>query len=345
MATPLLTELVSCAGCASKLAAGDLASALSDLPPQTDPGVLIDYRTSDDAGVYRWAGGPALVQTVDFFTPIVDDPFTYGQIAAANALSDVYAMGGEPLTALAIAAFPQDGLDRDTIRAIFLGGLDKLKEAGTALLGGHTVRDPEVKFGYAITGAIDPERVWSNAGARVGDQLIFTKCLGTGIVGTAIKNKRAPRALVDQAVKSMTTLNKTSARVLRDFGGAVHACTDVTGFSMIGHASEMAAASGVTVLLDASRLPLFDGVLEIAEQNKSGGMNTNRTHFSPRLHAHGIAPELLTVCFDPQTSGGLLASVEGTRAETIAAALRQADVGATIIGSVIPAGAVAVELQ
>jgi len=345
MSTPLLTELVSCAGCASKLAAGDLASALSDLPPQTDPGVLIDYRTSDDAGVYKWAGGPALVQTVDFFTPIVDDPFTYGQIAAANALSDVYAMGGEPLTALAIAAFPQDGLDRETIRAIFLGGLDKLKEAGAALLGGHTVRDPEVKFGYAITGAIDPDRVWSNAGARAGDRLIFTKRLGTGIVGTAIKNKRAPQALVDQAVTSMTTLNKTSARVLREFGDAVHACTDVTGFSLIGHSSEMAAASGVTVVLEATRLPLFDGVLEIAEQNKSGGMNTNRAHFSPRLHANGIAPELMTVCFDPQTSGGLLASVDSERTDAIVAALLDSGVRATIIGRIAPARDVAVRLQ
>jgi selenide,water dikinase len=345
MGTPLLTELVSCAGCASKLAAGDLASALRDLPPQTDPGVLIDYRTSDDAGVYKWAGGPALVQTVDFFTPIVDDPFTYGQIAAANALSDVYAMGGEPLTALAIAAFPQDGLDRETIRAIFLGGLDKLKEAGAALLGGHTVRDPEVKFGYAITGAIDPDRVWSNAGARAGDCLIFTKRLGTGIVGTAIKNKRAPQALVDQAVTSMTTLNKTSARVLREFGDAVHACTDVTGFSLIGHSSEMAAASGVTVVLEASRLPLFDGVLGIAEQNKSGGMNTNRAHFSPRLHANGIAPEMIAVCFDPQTSGGLLASVDSERADVIVAALLDSGVRATIIGRIAPARDVAVRLQ
>jgi selenide, water dikinase len=345
MASQLLTELVSCAGCASKLAAGELANALGDLPIQTDPGVLIDYRTSDDAGVFTWPGGPALVQTVDFFTPIVDDPFTYGQIAAANALSDVYAMGGEPMTALAIAAFPPDALDHETIRAIFLGGLDKLKEAGAALLGGHTVRDPEVKFGYAVTGAIDPDRIWANAGARVGDRLIFTKRLGTGIVGTAIKNKRAPQALVDQAVKSMTTLNKISARVMREFGDAVHGCTDVTGFGLIGHSSEIAAASGVTVVLDASSLPLFDGVLEIAEQNRSGGMNTNRAHFSPRLHAKGVSPELLAVCFDPQTSGGLLASVDGDRADAIAATLREAGSDATIVGRVIAAGDAAVVLQ
>jgi len=345
MATPLLTELVTCAGCASKLAAGELANALTDLPPQTDPGVLIDYRTSDDAGVYRWAGGPALVQTVDFFTPIVDDPFTYGQIAAANALSDVYAMGGEPLTALAIAAFPQDALDPDAIRAIFLGGLDKLKEAGTALLGGHTVRDPEVKFGYAVTGAIDPDRIWANAGARIGDRLIFTKRLGTGIVGTAIKNKRAPQTLVDQAVTSMTTLNKNGAHVLREFGDAVHGCTDVTGFGLIGHSSEIAAASGVTVALDVSGLPLFDGVLEIAEQNRSGGMNTNRAHFASRLHAPRVALELLAVCFDPQTSGGLLASVDADRAEAIVARLQNCGVDASIIGRVVPASDASVILE
>ena len=196
---------------------------LSDLPPPSDPGVLVDFRTSDDAGVYRWPGGPALVQTVDFFTPIVDDPFTYGQIAAANSLSDVYAMGGEPVTALAIAGFPQGELDADTIRQIFLGGFDKLREAGVSLLGGHTVRDPEVKFGYSVTGRVDPDRVWTNAGARAGDRLILTKPLGTGIVGTAIKGQRAPAPLVDAAVRSMTTLNKRAADVLRRFGGAVHA--------------------------------------------------------------------------------------------------------------------------
>jgi selenide, water dikinase len=318
---------------------------LSDIPAQTDDRVLLDFRTADDAGVYRWESGPALVQTVDFFTPIVDDPFTYGQIAAANALSDVYAMGGEPLTALAIAAFPQDALDRDTIRAIFLGGLDKLKEAGTALLGGHTVRDPEVKFGYAVTGAIDPDRIWANAGARIGDRLIFTKRLGTGIVGTAIKNKRAPQTLVDQAVTSMTTLNKNGAHVLREFGDAVHGCTDVTGFGLIGHSSEIAAASGVTVVLDASGLPLFDGVLEIAEQNRSGGMNTNRAHFASRLYAPRVALELLAVCFDPQTSGGLLASVDADRADAIVARLQSSGVDASIIGRVVPASDAAVILQ
>jgi selenide,water dikinase len=318
---------------------------LSDLPPQTDPRVLIDFRTSDDAGVYRWAGGPALVQTVDFFTPIVDDPFTYGQIAAANALSDVYAMGGEPVTALAIAAFPQDTLDPETVRAIFLGGLDKLKESGTALLGGHTVRDPEVKFGYAVTGAIDPERIWANAGARVGDRLILTKPLGTGIVGTAIKNQRAPAALVARAVESMTTLNRHAARVLRQFGGAVHGCTDVTGFGLIGHATEVAVASRVSIAIDSSRVPLFDGVLDIAQQNRSGGMGTNRQHFAGRLAAEGVAPELLDVCFDPQTSGGLLAAVDDAYAEAVMAELHSSGVDARIIGSATLPSDVAVRLS
>lgn len=334
MARTRLTELVACAGCASKLAAGELAHVLSDLPPQVDPGVLIDFRTSDDAGVYRWPGGPALVQTVDFFTPIVDDPFTYGQIAGANALSDVYAMGGQPVTALAIAAMPDKGLDHETIREIFLGGFDKLREAGVALLGGHTVRDPEVKFGYAVTGAVDPDRIWANAGARPGDRLILTKWLGTGIVGTAIKRGRAPEELVALAIRSMTMLNKAGARVLRQFAGAVHGATDVTGFGLIGHATEMAKASGVSIVIDTALLPLLPGVTAIASQNRSGGMGTNREHFEKGVVADGVDPAVLDVCFDPQTSGGLLAAVDAANAEAILAELSGGDIPATIIGEV-----------
>ncbi len=204
------------------------------------------------------ARGPALVQTVDFFTPIVDDPFTYGQIAAANSLSDVYAMGGTPVTALAIAGFPDKVLDAETIKQIFLGGYDKLREAGVALLGGHTVRDPEVKFGYAVTGAVDPDRIWANAGARAGDRLILTKWLGTGIVGTAIKKGTRARGIWSpRAVASMTMLNRAAADVLRQFAGAVHGATDVTGFGLIGHATEMARASGVSIAIDSARLPLL----------------------------------------------------------------------------------------
>ena len=317
---------------------------LSDLPPQIDPGVLIDFRTSDDAGVYRWPGGPALVQTVDFFTPIVDDPFTYGQIAAANSLSDVYAMGGDPVTALAIAGFPDKELDNETIRQIFLGGFDKLREAGVALLGGHTVRDPEVKFGYAVTGAVDPDRIWANAGARPGDRLLLTKWLGTGIVGTAIKKGRAPEDLAAAAVRSMTMLNKAGARVLRQFAGAVHGATDITGFGLIGHATEMAKASGVSITIDTARLPLLPGVTAIASQNRSGGMGTNREHFEGGVVAGDVDPAVLDVCYDPQTSGGLLAAVDAASAEAILAELRAAEVPAAIIGDV-STGAARIELR
>ena len=331
---PNLTELVACAGCASKLAAGELARVLHDLPPQTDPNVLVDFRGSDDAGIYRWPGGPALVQTVDFFTPIVDDPFTYGQIAAANALSDVYAMGGVPVTALAIAAMPETGVDGDTIRQIFLGGFDKLQEAGTALLGGHTVRDPEVKFGYAVTGRVDVDRVWTNAGARVGDRLILTKPLGTGICGTAIKNKRAPEALVAAAVRSMTTLNKRAAEALTTFGDAVHACTDVTGFGLVGHSTEMAVGSHASLAIEFSRLPILPGALEIASANRSGGMGTNKQQFAPTAETSALGEAEVDLCFDPQTSGGLLTSVDSAKADEILAALQDAGLPAAVIGVV-----------
>jgi selenide, water dikinase len=340
-----LTELVACAGCASKLAAGELARVLSDLPPQTDANVLVDFRGSDDAGVYRWPGGPALVQTVDFFTPIVDDPFTYGQIAAANALSDVYAMGGVPVTALAIAAMPERGLDGAAIRQIFLGGYDKLVEAGASLLGGHTVRDPEVKFGYAVTGRVDPGRVWTNAGARVGDRLILTKPLGTGICGTAIKNKRAPAELVSAAVRSMTTLNNRAAEVLSRFEGAVHGCTDVTGFGLVGHATEMALASHASISIEFSRLRVFPCALEIATANRSGGMATNKQQFAPTANTAVLSDAMVDLTFDPQTSGGLLAAVEGSKADEILGALEREEVPAALIGSVTPRGGSFVTLR
>ena len=220
--------------------------------------------------MYAWESGPALVQTVDFFTPIVDDPYLYGQIAAANSLSDVYAMGGRPLTALAIAAFPQDGLHTDDIAQIFRGGFDKLREAGVALLGGHTVQDREIKFGYSVTGAVDPKRILTNAGAKAGDRLILTKPLGTGIVGTAIKFGRAPERVMEHAVASMRTLNKAAAEAIAGFDG-VHACTDITGFGLAGHGSEMAAASHVT-LAHRRRVACrsFPGVVEMVAANKSG---------------------------------------------------------------------------
>ena len=292
------------------------------------------YGLSGDA-----EGGLALVQTVDFFTPIVDDPYIYGQIAAANSLSDVYAMGGRPITALAIAGFPQDGLHIDDIAQIFRGGFDKLREAGVALLGGHTVQDREIKFGYSITGTIDPKRILTNTNAKPGDRLILTKPLGTGIVGTAIKFGRATSDLIDRAVAQMRMLNKGAAEVITKIDG-VHACTDITGFGLAGHASEMAIGSNVTIEIDANALPIIPGVLEIAAKNRSGGMETNKEHFSPgveflsgdgRLSADDPRRDLI---FDPQTSGGLLISVSAEAAEKVVENLKTAGVLAVFVGSV-----------
>jgi selenide,water dikinase len=309
---------------------------LSDIPAQTDPRVLVDFRDADDAGVYRWEGGPALVQTVDFFTPIVDDPYTYGEIAAANSVSDIYAMGGRPLIALAIAAFPEEGLDAGVIKDIFRGGFDKLREAGVALLGGHTVRDKEIKFGYAVTGSIDPARVLANGGARAGDVLFLTKPLGTGIVGTAIKFDRVDPTLAAEAVRSMRMLNRAAAEALQSLpAGAVHACTDITGFGLIGHASEMAKASGVTVTIDSGQVPLFTGVLAIAGANRSGGLGSNQEHFADTVQVEpGVDPDRETILYDPQTSGGLLVAASGGSAGQVAAALEAQGVAATRVGTV-----------
>jgi selenide,water dikinase len=312
---------------------------LSAIPPTTDARVLVDFRTADDAGVYRWESGPALVQTVDFFTPIVDDPYTYGEIAAANAVSDIYAMGGRPLTALAIAGFPKDGLDPETIAAIFQGGFEKLREAGVALLGGHTVQDEEIKFGYAVSGSIDPDRILTNAGARPGDVLFLTKPLGTGIVGTAIKFDRAASAIADEAVRSMRTLNRAAAEAIHQLpAGAVHACTDVTGFGLAGHATEMARASAATLVFEASSVPLFTGVLEIARRNRSGGLGTNHDYFASGVRIEsGVAADFELLMYDPQTSGGLLIASAADAADAVAASLSAAGVPARRIGVVQPA--------
>jgi selenide, water dikinase len=302
------------------------------LPVHHDDRVLIDYRTSDDAGVYVLDDGRALVQTVDFFTPIVDDPFVYGQIAAANALSDVYAMGGRPLTALAIAAFPKD-LDRSVLRKILLGGLDKLREAGVALLGGHTVQDLEVKFGYAVTGEVNPARVLANGGARPGDVLLLTKALGTGIIATALKFNRAPEEAIAAAVRSMTTLNRTAAEVIARHDGAIHACTDVTGFGLIGHGSEMAAASGCSLHIEAGRVPLLDGARALARGNLPGGGRTNREHFGGGVNVgDGIDSDVLDLLYDPQTSGGLLLAVDPAEEDAVTSALTSAGVPVVRIG-------------
>jgi selenide, water dikinase len=308
---------------------------------QLDDRVLIDYRTSDDAGVYRVNDALALVQTVDFFTPIVDDPFAYGQIAAANALSDIYAMGGRPLTALAIAGFPKDA-DRAILKEIFAGGLAKLREAGVALLGGHTVQDAEIKFGYAVTGDVDPSRVLANAGARPGDALLLTKPLGTGVIATALKFGRAPDDAIDAAIRSMSTLNNAASGILaRAASGAVHACTDITGFGLIGHATEMAAASGCSIEIDAAQVPLLAGARALVAGNVPGGGRTNREHFAAGVSvAPGVEEDILDLFYDPQTSGGLLIAVDAGQAADLLSSLAVVGIAARRIGRAIePAGA------
>jgi selenide,water dikinase len=308
---------------------------LSDIPVETDRRVLVDFRTADDAGVYAWESGPALVQTVDFFTPIVDDPYVYGEIAAANSLSDVYAMGGRPLTALAIAGFPEDLVDAETIAAVFKGGHDTLRRAGVVLLGGHTVRDREIKFGYAVTGAVSPDRIWRNAGARAGDVLLLTKPLGTGIVGTAIKFERAPADVAARAVASMRTLNRAAAEAMA--GLDVHACTDITGFGLLGHASEMAAGSGVSFEIDAGAVPLLEGVLALVGPNRSGGLHSNRSHFGGAVELRpSLTPDLADLLYDPQTSGGLLLALSAEQAAAATKALTAAGALAARIGVVVP---------
>lgn len=273
------------------------------------------------------------MQTVDFFTPIVDDPYTYGQIAAANSLSDVYAMGGRPLTALAIAGFPQKGIDKDVIAAVFRGGYDKLAEAGVALLGGHTVQDPEIKFGYAVTGAVDPKRIWANAGAKAGDRILLTKPIGTGVVATAAKNRRAPASLLAQAIETMRTLNKAAAETLGTVDG-VHACTDVTGFGLIGHASEVANASGVTLLIEAAKVPLLQGVRALVRRNRNGGMDSNREYFGSGVTVGtGVDDDMMNLLYDPQTSGGLLVFIAADHAAAALHALHGKGVPAVEIGT------------
>ena len=298
--------------------------------------VLIDYRTSDDAGVYKLDDRRALVQTVDFFTPIVDDPFVYGQIAAANALSDVYAMGGRPITALAVAGFPKE-LDRSIIASIFSGGAEMLRGADVALLGGHTVQDQEIKFGYAVTGVIDPSRIWTNAGGREGDRLILTKALGTGIIATALKAGRAPQAAVDRAVSSMLTLNRAACEALLSLpDGAVHACTDITGFGLIGHACELAVASGVTLEIQSNAVPLLEGVRDLVADNVPGGGRTNAEHFGPDVR-FSAAPDLdlVKLFHDPQTSGGLLVAIDPAHEPGAIAALTTHGSAAHVIGRVV----------
>jgi selenide, water dikinase len=332
-----LTQHVKAGGCASKLAPGSLADVLSRLPRQSDANLLVGFDTSDDAGVYRVAPDLAIVQTVDFFTPLVDDPFTFGQIAATNALSDVYAMGGRPVTALSMVCFPQDG-DLDILEEIMRGGLTKMEEANCLVVGGHSVRDTEIKFGYSVTGLIHPDHVFTNTGAAAGDILILTKPIGTGVITTALKRGVAEQAWVENAVRSMTTLNRTASEVITAANG-VHAMTDVTGFGLMGHSRELALGSGMFLEIIVDQVPLIDGALDAIHLGAiPAGLLANR-EFAECVSADApgsrIPDDLRTVLYDPQTAGGLLISVAPQNADEVLGSLHRAGLHAATIGSVL----------
>jgi selenide,water dikinase len=293
-----------------------LDQALAGLTRVQHPDVLVGFDTCDDAGVFRISPDLALVQTVDFFTPIVDDPYTFGAIAAANSLSDVYAMGGQPMSALSILCYPGKG-DIDTLKDILRGGADKMAEAGCVILGGHSVADDEIKFGFAVTGTVHPERVWTNAGARPGDTLILTKPLGTGVISTALKRGIADPAHVEAAIQSMLTLNRAPA--------VAHGCTDITGFGLLGHGREMALGSKVTLEIAVDALPFLPGAVEYARAGAIPGGSRNNREFASSCVASDreLAPEIEALLYDPQTSGGLLVATPDPPA------------GATVIGRVV----------
>jgi len=331
-----LTSLSSKGGCGCKIGPADLMQVIRMLPPATpNPDLLVGLETSDDAGVYRLNDELALVQTVDFFTPIVDDPYSFGQIAAANAISDIYAMGGKPLTVLNIVAFPISTLDKQILADILRGAADKVQEAGATLVGGHSIDDKEPKFGMAVTGLIHPDKVKTNAGAKPGDKLILTKPIGVGILTTSIKKDQLTEEEVKRVTKVMATLNKTAAEVMSGYD--VHGCTDVTGFGLMGHASEMARGSGVGLRIVKDRVPVLPRVRELAEQGfVPGGTKNNFKHVESIV----TFPESMDqidrwILCDAVTSGGLLISVNTEEADRMLAELVEKGVEASIIGEVV----------
>jgi len=330
-----LTQLVPNPGCASKIDQESLKRILTGLPEIDHPQVLIGAAAADDAGVFRVDDRLALVQTVDVFCPSLDDPYQFGQVAAANSLSDVYAMGGRPVTALSVIGFPTDTAPERVMTEILRGGLDKMAEAGVPVIGGHSIRDPEIKAGFAVTGLIDPERMMTNAGAQVGDVLVLTKPLGTGMTAFAAQIGRATPAALEATAASMTALNKTAAELMVTCGA--HACTDVTGFGLIGHLSEMGRLSGVDVEIVWDDLPLFPGVIDcVADEIIPGGIERNRDSSAGCVTmGDGTQPGMLDVCLDPQTSGGLLIALPGAEADALVRKLHQAGITeAAVIGSV-----------
>ena len=316
---------------------------LSELPRQPrNPNLLVGFDTADDAGVFRLRDDLALVQTLDFFTPIVDDPFDYGRIAALNSLSDVWAMAGTPLTALSVTCFPKKGVDWAILSEVMRGGLEVLSRQKVTLLGGHSVDNSQIMFGYAVTGTIHPEQVATNASARPGQLLVLTKPLGTGVISTGIKFQAAETAVAEAAVEAMLTPGEAAARAMRDF--QVRCATDITGFGLLGHLWETAQASRVSLEIDSARVPLLDGALELAGQKMlTSGDRTNREFVGSGVSFRdGMAPDLISLLFDPQTAGGMLMSVARQQVEPLLAQLRQDYPRAAVIGRVAESGSPAI---
>lgn len=325
-----LTQTVSCAGCAAKIAPGDLARVLARLPRQDfSADVLVGFDTADDAGVIRLNETTALVQTVDFFPPVADDPEMYGQIAANNALNDIFAMGGKPISALSVLCYPQKG-DWDDLEKILLGGTKVMNAAGVSVLGGHSIDDKEMKFGYAVTGIIHPDKIVTNAGAKPGDVLVLTKAIGTGAINTAVKQGKASRETEAAAIKAMTTSAAAASKAMQAIG--VNACTDVTGFGLLGHAYEVAKASGVSFTIESGRIPLLPDVLKLIAQGMlTRGDKNNRVYVGDTVKiTDGVSPQMQSALFDPQTAGGLLISIEAAKAFRLLEAVE----GAAIVGRV-----------
>jgi len=312
-----------------------LDSVLAKLPKQSDPNVLIGFDSADDAGVYLISPDLALVQTVDFFTPIVDDPYTFGQIAATNSLSDVYAMGGRPISALSIVGFPNTGRDLEILEQILLGGHAKMQEAGCSVIGGHSIGDDEIKFGYAVTGVVDPRRVLANRGAQPGDRLVLTKRLGTGIIATALKQQKASQTSVSAAIESMLTMNRAAGELAREF--TIHAATDVTGFGLLGHAREMALASQMSLVIEHEHVEFLPGAARYSRQGFiPGGLKKNAKFLEGCVEfAARIPPATRNLFFDPQTSGGLLLAVNGPEARPLVEKLRASGIPGQEIGGVV----------
>lgn len=326
---------VRSAGCASKIGQKDLHQVLDMLPRVEDPRLLVGTATADDAGVFQLTDSVTVVQTVDVFTPGVNDPYQFGRIAACNSLSDVYAMGGKPLTALSIIGFPIESLPHEVMAEIIRGGMAVLAEAGAVLLGGHSINDEEVKFGLAVTGIIDSDKIMTNANAQPGDVLVLTKPLGTGIISLAHQIGIAPEGAMDAVTTSMTTLNRVAAELMVEHGA--NACTDVTGFGLLGHLCQMVEESGVTAEINSAQLPLFDGVLECAKKGSYSGANErNAESVDDRVMiADSIDKATRAVLFDAQTSGGLLASIPTENAERFLEHLHARGIdAATIIGRI-----------